>query len=234
MLGGKCGRRVEAWPVVALALRRWSGQASFATLRSDGVTMKAWTGVLARIAFAAVAGLVALRPAVVSAQLPQFMAVGPVTTAKEAFADIYGQLIVDELAKALRKSAEPTCFAEKRIAPDALRARGEICPAWAGDVRPDAGAGRCARGRRGVRRTRRRECGGRMARAGDRPADRGIEPHHAAGQARHPGGPDHRDVRPLRRAVGVPARQHQSGFDRLRPDGKEFAPRAAPSWRTSS
>ena len=86
--------------------------------------MKSPAGSALRLAFAAVAAILAPAPA--SAQIPQFMAVaGPMTTASEAFADSYGQLMIDELGKALRKGADPACLAEKKIAPDALRARGE-------------------------------------------------------------------------------------------------------------
>jgi hypothetical protein len=89
-----------------------------------GSTMKSRAGSVVRLAFAA--AVLALLPASASAQVPQFMAVaGPMTTAKEAFADSYGQLMIDELDKALRKGADPACLAEKKIAPGTLRARGE-------------------------------------------------------------------------------------------------------------
>jgi hypothetical protein len=60
------------------------------------------------------------------AEAPQFIkAAGPVT-AREAFADTYGQLMVDEMHKALLKGAQPACLSERNIArADVLRDRGE-------------------------------------------------------------------------------------------------------------
>jgi hypothetical protein len=60
------------------------------------------------------------------AEAPQFMKVAAPVTAREAFADAYGQLIVDEMHKALLKGAQPSCLNEKGIArADLLRDRGE-------------------------------------------------------------------------------------------------------------
>ena len=60
------------------------------------------------------------------AEAPQFMKVASPVTAREALADTYGQLIVDEMHKALLKGAQPSCLNEKGIArADLLRDRGE-------------------------------------------------------------------------------------------------------------
>src|SRR5690349_4648523 len=60
------------------------------------------------------------------AEAPQFMKIASPVTAQESFADTYGQLIVDEMHKALLKGAAPSCLNEKGIAgADKLRDRGE-------------------------------------------------------------------------------------------------------------
>lgn len=60
------------------------------------------------------------------ADVPQFMRIAAPVTAQEAFADTYGQLLVDELHKALFKAAKPACLQERNIArADILRDRGE-------------------------------------------------------------------------------------------------------------
>jgi hypothetical protein len=60
------------------------------------------------------------------AEAPQFIKFAGVVTAKEAFADTYGQLMVDEMHKALFKGAQPSCLADHGIGrADLLRDRGE-------------------------------------------------------------------------------------------------------------
>lgn len=60
------------------------------------------------------------------AEPPQFIKVAAPVTAKEAFADTYGQLFVDEMHKALLKAAQPSCLIDRNIArADILRDRGE-------------------------------------------------------------------------------------------------------------
>lgn len=83
-----------------------------------GRAVRAWRGMPA-LAF--VLGLAA--PA--SAEAPQFIKVTTPVTAKEAFEDDYGQLIVNELHRALLKGAEPSCLAGKEVTADKVRDRGE-------------------------------------------------------------------------------------------------------------
>jgi hypothetical protein len=60
------------------------------------------------------------------AEAPQFIKVAGPVTAREAFQDVYGQLIVDEMHKALLKGSQPSCLNERGIArADLLRDRGE-------------------------------------------------------------------------------------------------------------
>ena len=60
------------------------------------------------------------------AEAPQFMKIASPVTAKEAFADTYGQLLVDQLHKALFKGARPDCLVNRNIArADLLRDNGE-------------------------------------------------------------------------------------------------------------
>jgi hypothetical protein len=60
------------------------------------------------------------------AEAPQFIKLAGPVTAREAFADIYGQLMVDEMHKALLKGALPSCLTEREIGrADLLRDRGE-------------------------------------------------------------------------------------------------------------
>jgi hypothetical protein len=73
-----------------------------------------------------IAAAALLWAAPVRAEVPQFIKVANPVTAKEAFADTYGQLLVDEMHKALFKGAQPSCLAERNIArADLLRDRGE-------------------------------------------------------------------------------------------------------------
>jgi len=74
----------------------------------------------------AAAALAFLWAAPARAEAPQFIKVANPVTAKEAFADVYGQLLVDEMHKALFKAAQPTCLGDRNIArADLLRDRGE-------------------------------------------------------------------------------------------------------------
>ena len=74
------------------------------------------------VAFAAVFGPARLAVA----DVPQFIRLAQPVTAKEAFADAYGQLMVDEMHKALFKGAQPSCLAERGVGrADLLRDRGE-------------------------------------------------------------------------------------------------------------
>jgi hypothetical protein len=66
-----------------------------------------------------------LRPEAALAEAPQFVRAAAPVTAKEAFEDSYGQLMVNELHKALLKGAEPICLADRRITADRLRDAGE-------------------------------------------------------------------------------------------------------------
>ena len=69
------------------------------------------------------------------AEAPQFIKVAAPVTGKEAFADTYGQLMVDEMHKALLKGAQPSCLAERDIArADILRDRGEALLVRFGDA----------------------------------------------------------------------------------------------------
>jgi len=71
------------------------------------------------------------------AEMPRFMQWHNPVTAKEAFATPYGQLMVDELAKALQEKAAPACLAEKKIAPADLRGRAEDLLVRYGQIRLD-------------------------------------------------------------------------------------------------
>ena len=84
------------------------------------------SGQVSRALRFALVALALLRAGATHAEAPQFInAVGPVT-AREAFADTYGQLLVDEMHKALFKNAKPACLQERGIArADLLRDRGE-------------------------------------------------------------------------------------------------------------
>ena len=69
---------------------------------------------------------------------PRFaQAVPDPVTVKEAFAEPYGQLIVDALDKALRKDANSACLTGKQIAPDQLRTHGEAMLVRQGQSRVD-------------------------------------------------------------------------------------------------
>jgi hypothetical protein len=60
------------------------------------------------------------------AEAPQFIRIAAPVSGKEAFADVYGQLMVDEMHKALLKDAQPSCLIDRNIArADILRDRGE-------------------------------------------------------------------------------------------------------------
>jgi hypothetical protein len=61
-----------------------------------------------------------------NAGTPEFIKLAAPVTAREAFADTYGQLMVDEMHKALFKGAQPSCLAERGVGrADLLRDRGE-------------------------------------------------------------------------------------------------------------
>jgi hypothetical protein len=73
--------------------------------------------------FAVVASLWAVAA---RAEAPQFVKIAGPMTGKEAFSDTYGQLMVDEMHKALLKAAPPSCLIDREIArADILRDRGE-------------------------------------------------------------------------------------------------------------
>jgi hypothetical protein len=82
-------------------------------------------GRAAAVVLAVLAAL-ALRPGPAAAEPPEFIKIAAPVTAREAFADEYGQLMVDEMFKALLKGAQPACLSERGLArADQLRDRGE-------------------------------------------------------------------------------------------------------------
>jgi hypothetical protein len=97
--------------------------------------MKFWLKT-SRLAY--LLGAILLAPAAAQAVPPRFaQAVPDPVTVREAFAAPYGQVIVDALEKALRKSADPACLADKKIAPDQLRRQGETLLVRQGQARID-------------------------------------------------------------------------------------------------
>ena len=74
---------------------------------------------------AVLATVLVFMPGLAPAAPPAFVAALPPPTVKEAFADSYGRILLDEFGAILAESADPNCLRTKGLTPPQLRAFGE-------------------------------------------------------------------------------------------------------------